>query len=84
MAPSLQVFLQVAILCCVLATSMGGITDWQKEFFQLEEKVNVQQKEIETLYQMIEQLAKRLEPLEAKGEPVSQNNPPVEYGVMGL
>ena len=68
MAPRNQVFLQVALLFCVVTTSMGGITDWQKAFSQLENIVNVQQKEIMSLHQMIEQLEKRLEPLEAKGE----------------
>ena len=68
MAPRNQVFLQVALLFCVVTTSMGGITDWQKAFSQLENMVNVQQKEIMSLHQMIEQLEKRLEPLEAKGE----------------
>ena len=54
MAPSIQVFLQVFLLCCVVTTCIGGITDWQKAFSQLENKVK--------------QLEKRLEPLEAKGE----------------
>ena len=53
MATSIQVFLQVSLLCCVVTTSIGGITDWQKAFSQLENKVK--------------QLEKRLEPLEAKG-----------------
>ena len=68
MAPSIQVFVQVALLFCVVTTSMGGITDWQKGFSQLESKVNIQQKEIKSLHQMIEQLEKRLEALEVKGE----------------
>ena len=68
MAPRNQVFLQVALLFCVVTTSMGGITDWQKAFSQLENLVHVQQEEIMSLHQMIEQLEKRLEPLEAKGE----------------
>ena len=54
MAPSIQVFLQVSLLCCLVTTSIGGITDWQKAFSQLESKVK--------------QLEKRLEPLEAKGK----------------
>ena len=70
MAPSIQVFLhiQVVLLCCVVTTSMGGITDWEKAFSELENKVNVQQEEIKSLHQIIEQLEKRLEQLEAKGE----------------
>ena len=68
MAPSIWVSVQVALLCCVVTTTMGGITDWEKAFSQLEKKVNVQQEEIKSLHQMIEQLEKRLEPLEVKGE----------------
>ena len=68
MAQSIQVFVQMALLLCVVTTSMGVITDWQKAFLLLEEKVNVQQEEIMTLHKMIEQLEKRLEPLEAKGD----------------
>ena len=68
MAPSIQVFVQVALLFCVLTTSMGGITDWQKNLSQLEKKVKVSQEEIKSLHQIIEQLEKRLEQLEAKGK----------------
>ena len=68
MAPSIQVFVQVVLLFCVLTTSMGGITDWQKNLSQLEYKVKVSQEEIKSLHQIIEQLEKRLEQLEAKGE----------------
>ena len=68
MAPSIQVFVQVALLCCVVTTSMGVITDLQKAFSQLENKVNVQEEEIKSLYWLIEQLEKRLEPLETNGE----------------
>ena len=52
MAPSIQVFVQVALLCCVVTTSMGGVTDRQKAFSQVENKVNVQQEEIKLLHQM--------------------------------
>ena len=68
MAPSTHVFVQVALLCCVVTTSFGGKTDWQKAFSQLENKVNVQQEEIKSLHQIIEQLEERLEQLEAKSE----------------
>ena len=68
MAPSIQVLVQVAILFCVVTTSMGGITDWQKAFSQLENKVKVSQEEIKSLHQIIEQLEKRLELLESKDE----------------
>ena len=47
---------------------MGATTDWEKAFSQLENKVKVSEKEIDSLHQMIKQLEKRLEPLEAKGE----------------
>ena len=66
MAPSIQVFVQVVLLCCVVTTSMGGLSDWQKAFSQLENKVKVSQEEIESLHQIIEQLEKRLELLEGK------------------
>ena len=68
MNPSIQVFLQVALLCCVVTTSIGGITDWQKAFSELENKVKVSQEEIKSLHKKIEHLEKRLEPLEAIGE----------------
>ena len=68
MAPNIQVFVQVALLFCVVTTSMGGITDLQKAFSQLENKVNVQQEEIKLLHNLVEQLEKKLEPLEEKGE----------------
>ena len=68
MAPNIQVFVQVALLFCVVTTSMGGITNLQKAFSQLENKVNVQQEEIKLLHSLVEQLEKRLESLEEKGE----------------
>ena len=68
MAPSIQVFVQVALLFCVVTTSMGGITDWEKEFSQLENKVKDSQKEMVSLHQIIQHLEKRLQILEEKGE----------------
>ena len=68
MAPSIQVFVQVALLFCVVTTSMGGTTDWQKAFSQLENKVKVSQEEIKSLHQIIQQLEKRLQILETKGD----------------
>ena len=61
MALSIQVFVQVALLCCVVTTSIGGITDVQKSFAEEETK---------SLHEKIEQLEKRLEQLaiEVKGE----------------
>ena len=80
MAPSIQAFVQVALLFCVVTTSMGGITDWEKAFSQLENKVNMQQEVIKSLHQMMEQLEKRLEPLEEKGEcDEVQIQPPPSY-----
>ena len=68
MATSIQVFVLVAILFCVVTTSMGDTTDWQKAFSQLENKVMEQQEEIKSLHLIIEHLEKRLEQLEVKGE----------------
>ena len=68
MNPNIQVFLQVALLCCVVTTSIGGITDVQKAFSQLENKVKESQEEIKSLHHKIEHLERRLEPLESKGE----------------
>ena len=68
MAPTIQVFVQVALLFCVVTTSMGGITDLHKTVSELETKVKGSQEEIKSLHQLIEQLEKRLQPLEAKGE----------------
>ena len=68
MAPSIQVFVQVAVLFCVVTTSMGVITDLQKSFSQLDNKVKVSQEEIKSLHQITEQMGKRLEQLEVKGE----------------
>ena len=68
MAPSIQVFVQVALLFCVVTTSMGGITDLHKTVSELETKVKVSQEEIKSLHQLVEQLEKRLQPLEVKGE----------------
>ena len=47
MNPSIQVFLQVALLCCVVTISIGGITDFQRAFSQLEYRVKVSQQEKE-------------------------------------
>ena len=68
MALSIQVFVQVAFWLCVVTTSMGGITDWEKEFSQLENKVKDSQEEMKSLHQIIQHLEKRLQILEAKGE----------------
>ena len=68
MAPSIQVFVQVALLFCVVTTTMGGITDWEKEFSQLEYRLKDSRKEMKSLHQIIKHLEKRLQILEAKGE----------------
>ena len=68
MAPSIQVFVQVALYLCLVTTSMGGITDWEKEFSQLENKVKDSQEEMKSLHQIIQHLEERLLILEEKGE----------------
>ena len=68
MALSIQVFVQVALLLCVVTICTGSITNWQQEFLQLEDKVKDSQVEIKSLHQIIQQLEKRLEQLEANGE----------------
>ena len=68
MAPNIQVFVQVALWLCVVTTSMGGITDWEKQFSQLENKVKDSQEEMKSLHQIIQHLEKRLQILEVKGE----------------
>ena len=47
---------------------MGGITDWKKEFSQLENKVKDSQEEMKSLHQIIQHLEERLLILEEKGE----------------
>ena len=68
MALRIQVFVQVVLLFCVVTTSMGGITDWEKEFSQLENKVKDSQEDMRSLHQIIQHLEKRLQILEEKGE----------------
>ena len=68
MALSIQVFVQVVLLFCVVTISMGSITDWEKEFSQLENIVKDSQKEMKSLHQIIQHLEKRLQSLESKGE----------------
>ena len=68
MSPSIQVFVQVALWLCVVTTSMGVITDWVKEFSQLENKVKDSQEEMRSLHQIIQHLEERLLILEEKGE----------------
>ena len=67
MAPSIQFSVQVALLLCVVTTSMGGITDLHKTVSELENKVKVSQEEIKSLHRFIVQLEKRLQTLEVKG-----------------
>ena len=68
MTPSIQVFLQFVLFCCMVTSSEGGITDFEKRLSQLENKVIDSQEEIKSLYQIIGQLERRLKTLEAKGE----------------
>ena len=78
MAPNVKVFLQVALLCYVVTTSIGGSIDFQKALATLQEEVedlkqqsreeiNSLVTEIESLHHKNEQLEKRLEQIEAKG-----------------
>ena len=78
MAPNVKVFLQVALLCYVVTTSIGGIIDFQKvlatlqkevEDFkqQSQEEIDSLVTEIKSLHHKNEQLEKRLEQIEAKG-----------------
>ena len=46
----------------------GGITDWEKELSQLENKVKNSQEEMKSLHQIIQHLEKRLQIVESKGE----------------
>ena len=68
MAPSIQFFVQVALWLCLVTTSIDGITDWEKEFSQLEDKVKDSQEEMKSLHQIIQHLEERLLILEEKGE----------------
>ena len=78
MAPNVKVFLQVALLCYVVTTSIGGIIDFQKALATLQkevedlkqqsqEEINSLVTEITSLHQKNKQLEKRLEQIEAKG-----------------
>ena len=78
MAPNIKVFLQVALLCYVVTTSIGGSIDFQKALATLQkevedlkqqsqEEINSLVTEIELLHQKNEQLEKRLQQIEAKG-----------------
>ena len=78
MVPNVKVFLQVALLCYVVTTSIGGGIDFQKALTILQKEVeNLKQQskeeiaalvtEIKLLHQKNEQLEKRLEQIEAEG-----------------
>ena len=78
MAPSVKVFLQVALLCYVVTTSIGGSIDFQKALATLQKEVeDLKQQsqeeikslvtEIQLLHQKNEQLERRLKQLETKG-----------------
>ena len=78
MAPNVKVFLQVALLCYVVTTSIGGSIDLQKALatlqkeveglkLQSQEEIHSLVTEIELLHHKNEQLEKRLEQIEAKG-----------------
>ena len=78
MAPNIKVFLQVALLCFVVTTSIGGSIDFRKALATLQKEVeDLKQQsqeeidslvtEIELLHQKNEQLEKRLQQIETKG-----------------
>ena len=82
MATNVKVFLQVALLCYVVTTSVGGSIDLQKAFATLQKEVEdlkqQSQEEINSLVtelndlrqqskQEIKLLHQRLEQIEAKG-----------------
>ena len=82
MATNVKVFLQVALLCYVVTTSVGGSIDLQKAFATLQKEVEdlkqQSQEEISSLVtelnelrqqskQEIKLLHQRLEQIEAKG-----------------
>ena len=78
MARKVKVFLQVALLCYVVTTSIGGSIDLQKALATLQKEVedlkqqsqqeiNSLVTEIKVLHQKNKQLEKRLEQIEAKG-----------------
>ena len=78
MAPNIKVFLQVALLCYVVTTSIGGSIDFRKALATLQKEVedlkqqsqeetNSLVTEIELLHHKNEQLEKRLQQIEAKG-----------------
>ena len=78
MTPNVKIFLQVALLCYVVTTSIGGSIDLQKAFATLQNEVedlkrqsqeekNSLVTEIKLLHHKNEQLEKRLEHIEAKG-----------------
>ena len=82
MAPNVKVFLQVALLCHVVTTSIGGSIDLQKAFATLQKEVEdlkqQSQEEMNSLVtelnelrqqskQEIKLLHQRLEQIEAKG-----------------
>ena len=78
MALSIKVFLQVALLCYVVTTSIGGSIDFQKALTTLQkevedlkqqsqEEINALVTEIKLLHHKNKQLEKRLEQIEAKG-----------------
>ena len=78
MTPNIKVFLQVALLCYVVTTSIGGSIDFRKALATLQkevedlkqqsqEEINSLVTEIELLHQKNEQLDRRLQQIEAKG-----------------
>ena len=84
MAPNIQVFLQLAVLCCVVTTSFGAISDFQKAFLELQKEVNEikqhSQEEIKLLVteqkrskEEIQSLHLKIKQLEKRLEPLVTN-----------
>ena len=71
MAPKIQVFLQVALLCYVVTNSIAGVIDFEKAFARLEKEMKdlkqYSQEEIDSLHKKNEELEKRLERIESNG-----------------
>ena len=72
MAPNIQLVLHVAVLCCVVTTSIGGITDFQKAFSELQNEVKEirqqSQEEIKSLQNEVEESQEEIRSLQNEVE----------------
>ena len=86
MAINIQLFLQVAVLCCVVTTSIGSIADFHKAFSDLQnevkeirqqsqEEIKSLQNEVKEIRQQsqkeIKSLHQKIEQLEKRLEPLA-------------